>query len=493
VATAQARPTTAAESPRPSRARWPPRWPSSIRTRIVAGYVGVLVLATAASIVVARQVVVNRVDQRIDNELVQETDELRRLAGGNDPLTGEPFGQDVARIFEVFLQRNVPSRNEAFVTFVGGEPFLRSPRDVPYRLDRDEELVARWSTLQQPDRGSVETPAGPVDFLAVPLLARSGDDGVFVVASFSNPERSEANGGVWAAGAVGLAVLLIGSLLAWRLSNRVLGPVDAVTATARRISEGDLTDRIDVAGRDEVAQLAETFNDMLDRLQSAFAQQRRFVDDAGHEFKTPITIVRGHLELLDDDPVERRETVALVLDELDRMSRIVDDLLTLARWEQPDFLQPGRLEVGALTDDLLAKATALAPRDWRLEARAEGEAVADRQRLTQAVVQLAQNAVQHTPDGTPIWIGSALLDGALRLWVRDEGPGIPEQEQARIFERFYRSRRSGGGSGLGLAIVEVIARAHRGRIELSSELGRGSTFTVVVPAAPSGAAEADDR
>ena len=153
-----------------------------------------LVLATAASIVVARQVVVNRVDQRIDSELVQETDELRRLAGGNDPLTGEPFGQDVARIFELFLQRNVPSRNEAFVTFVGGEPFLRSPRDVPYRLDRDEELVARWSTLQQPDRGSVETPAGPVDYLAVPLLARSGEDGVFVVASFRTPSEARRTG-----------------------------------------------------------------------------------------------------------------------------------------------------------------------------------------------------------------------------------------------------------------------------------------------------------
>jgi signal transduction histidine kinase len=457
------------------------RWPWSIRTRMLTWYVGLLVLATVASIVVARQVLLTRLDQRIADDLTQEVDELRRLAGGNDPATGEPFGDDVRRVLEVYVDRNVPSRNEMFIAFVGGAPFLTSPDDPPYRLDLDPELVARWSTLSETDRGSTDTPAGRVDHLAVPLIGESR--GVFVVAAFRDVESDESDAAIWAAGAVGLAVLLIGSLLAWRLSDRVLGPVGAVTATARRISEGDLTERIEVRGRDETAGLAATFNDMLDRLESAFATQRRFVDDAGHELKTPITIIRGHLELLGDDPADREETLALVLDELDRMSRIVSDLLVLARWEQPDFLQPGPIEVGALIDDLMAKCSALADGDWRLDARAEGIVVADRQRLTQAVVQLAQNAVQHTPPGTPIGIGAAFDGGHLRLWVRDEGPGILADEQERLFERFYRPRRAARaeGAGLGLSIVEAIARAHRGQVELDSRPGSGTTFTIVIP------------
>jgi signal transduction histidine kinase len=448
---------------------------------MLAWYVGLLVLATVASIVVARQVLLTRLDQRIADDLTQEVDELRRLAGGNDPATGEPFGRDVRRVLEVYLDSNVPSRNEMFIAFVDGETFLTSPDDPPYRLDLDPELVARWSTLSETARGSTDTPAGRVDHLAVPL--RGETEGAFVVASFRDAESNESEAAIWAAGAVGLAVLLIGSLLAWRLSDRVLGPVGAVTATARRISEGDLTERIEVRGRDEAAGLAATFIDMLVRLESAFATQRRFVDEAGHELKTPITIIRGHLELLGDDPEEREETLALVLDELDRMSRIVSDLLVLARWEQPDFLQPGPIEVGALIDDLLAKGSALADGDWRLDARAEGVVVADRQRLTQAVVQLAQNAVRHTPPGTPIGIGAAFDDGHLRLWVRDEGPGIPAEEQARLFERFYRPRRAARaeGTGLGLSIVEAIARAHRGWVELDSRPGGGTTFTIVIP------------
>src|SRR5687768_18086733 len=125
---------------------------------------------------------------------------------------------------------------------------------------------------------------------------------------------------------------------------------------------------------------------MLDRLEAAFASQRALVSDASHELRTPITIVRGHLELLGDDPGERRETIATVTDELDRMSRFVDDLLLLAKAERDDFLRPGQLELGALTDELLDKAEALAPRAWTLEGRGEAVLLGDRQRLTQAVM-----------------------------------------------------------------------------------------------------------
>jgi two-component system, OmpR family, sensor kinase len=452
--------------------------------RVLAWFVGLLVLATVASVLVIRQVLLSRLDQRIDAELVQESRELRQLAlVGIDPATGERFGSDVERIFTVYLQRNVPSPNEAFITFVAGKPFLRSAQVVPYRLDQDPQLVARWGAVRQPDRGRVQTPAGPVEYVAVPLQRNVDTEGVFVAAVFRDLEQAEADAAVRAAGVVGLAVLLLGSLLAWRLAGRVVDPVTALTRTARSISESDLSRRIPVRGRDEVAQLAATFNEMLERLERAFGSQRRFLDDAGHELRTPLTIVRGHLELLEDDPVERRETVALVMDELDRMGRIVNDLLLLAKREQPDFLHLDVVEVGALTEELHAKVVTLAPRRWDLESRGRGVVVADRQRLTQAMVQLAQNAVRYSGEEAPIGLGSVVADGQARFWVRDRGPGVPAEQQEQLFERFRRGpgRRHSEAAGLGLAIVKAIAEAHHGRVEVDSRPGVGATFTVVIP------------
>jgi signal transduction histidine kinase len=460
------------------------RWvPSRLRTRILAWFIGFLTLATVATVLVTREVLLIRLDQRIDEELVQESAELRRLAVGNDPETGRRFGTNVGRIFEVFLRRNVPSRHEALITFVNGEPFLRSRQVVPYRLDRDRELIARWAHLRESDRGRVDTPAGAVEYLAVPLRTREAEQGVFVAAIFRDRAKAEVDAAVRATAGVGLAVLLLGSLLAWRLADRLVGPITALTQTARSITEPDLTRRIPVGGRDEVGQLAATFNEMLDRLERAFASQRRFIDDAGHELRTPLTIVRGHLELLEKNSEAQRETVALVLDELDRMARIVDDLLVLAKHDRPDFLNLATVEVGSLTDELHAKVGALAPREWILEQRGRGVIVADRQRLTQALVQLAQNAVHYSSEAEPVSVGSSVVDGEARFWVRDRGPGIAEQEQRNIFERFRRGSadRRSEGAGLGLAIVKAIAAAHRGRVELDSRPGAGATFTIVVP------------
>lgn len=457
--------------------------PFSLRARIAAWFIGFLALSMAASTFVIYEALVIRLDQRIDAELEQEAAELSSLTKGVDPETGEPFGDNAKRIFRNYLQRNVPSRNEALITFVGGKPFLRDRQVVPYRLDTDPTIVARWANLRKGDRGSVDTPAGRVEYLAVPLQG-SGQEvrGVFVAAIFRDREKREVNAAVTAVGAFGLAVLLLGSLIAWRLADRVIKPVTELTVTARSISETDLSARIPARGRDEVAQLATTFNLMLDRLERAFRSQRRFLDDAGHELKTPLTIVRGHLELLDDDPEERRETLELVLDELDRMTRIVGDVLLLARHEQPDFLELDTVDVGTLTDELHAKATGLANRDWVLERRGRGVIVADRQRLTQAVMQLALNAAHYSPAGQPITLGSSVSNGEARFWVRDRGPGIPLEDQRMIFERFQRGSdtRRWEGAGLGLAIVKVIAEAHHGRVELISRPGAGSTFTLVV-------------
>jgi signal transduction histidine kinase len=341
----------------------------------------------------------------------------------------------------------------------------------------------RWATLERTERGNIETSVGTVRYLAVPIRG-STVDGVFVVAASLTNERREVEEAVRLAALVLISVLLIASVLAWVVAGRVLSPLRLLAETARSIGESDLTRRIPVTGRDEIADLSRTFNAMLDRLQAAFAAQRQFVSDASHELRTPITIVRGQLELLGDDPHERRETVALVTDELDRMSRFVDDLLVLAKAERDDFLRVAEVELGALTDELFDKARTLGHRDWRLEARGDAIIVADRQRVTQAIMGLAQNAVQHTSDDEPIWLGSEANHREVRLWVRDTGPGISADDQERIFARFARaaaSRRRSEGAGLGLAIVKAIAEAHGGRAGVSSRPGAGATFTITIP------------
>ena len=455
-----------------------------IRGRILFWYVAVLAAAIIAAVLVTRQVLIAGIDTRIDEALVQESEELRRLARGRDPTTGEPFGNRVDRIFEVFLQRNVPTRNETFITFVNGRPPERSFGDPIYRLDQDPRLVDRWSAVSRTERGEVSTPAGTVEYLAVPVKAGGSTRGVFVAAIFRDLELGDISPAIWGAAGVGLATLLIGSLLAWRVAEGVLRPVRLVTETAEAISTSELTRRIEVGGRDEISRLATTFNEMLDRLEEAFRVQRQFVDDAGHELRTPITIIRGHLEVADADPEERQKTTALVMDELDRMSRIVNDLLLLAKAKQPDFLDLDTVDLRMLTEDLHAKATALGPREWRLEGVGRGLVVADRQRLTQALMQLAQNATEHTAPGAEIALGSAVAGGRATLWVRDSGPGIPPEDQDRIFQRFARTsggRRGAAGAGLGLAIVRAIAEAHHGRVELQSRPGVGATFAVVIP------------
>jgi two-component system OmpR family sensor kinase len=442
-------------------------------------------IATLVSVFLVRQALLADVDDRIDAALVQESRELRRLVDdGVDPETGEPFGDDVRRLIEVFLERNVPARNEAFLTFVDGRPFERSRNVLPYRLDEDEALVERWVDVTETDAGSVQTPGGTVRYLAVPIRAGGEVRGVFVAAIFRDleAEAQTIDPAVRAAALVGVAAVLFGSILAFVVARRIIKPVQAVEATARTISESDLSRRIEVRGDDEIAHLAATFNDLLDRLERAFGAQRAFVDDAGHELRTPITIVRGQLELLSDEPEQRRRAVTLVTGELDRMSRMVNDMLLLAKAQQPRFLEFDLVDVGELTREVHEKSIALGERNWRVEEAATGALVGDEQRLTQAWIQLLQNAVDHTQAGDEIAIGSAIVDGRATLWVRDSGPGIEPEMRDRIFERFARggSRRS-EGAGLGLAIVRAIAEGHGGRVWVESEVGRGATFAVEVP------------
>jgi two-component system, OmpR family, sensor kinase len=179
----------------------------------------------------------------------------------------------------------------------------------------------------------------------------------------------------------------------------------------------------------------------------------------------------------------------LVTDELDRMSRIVDDLLDLAKAEQPDFIQTAPMDLDEFTNDLVAKASALDDRPWKVDGSDHVVVEADRHRLNQAMMNLIRNAVEHTPPGTQVRIGSRLdWRGNVHLWVRDEGEPIPEPDRDRIFDRFSRvetERRKTEGAGLGLAIVAAIAEGHGGKVTLDAPDDGGNLFSITIPSAPS--------
>jgi two-component system, OmpR family, sensor kinase len=214
--------------------------------------------------------------------------------------------------------------------------------------------------------------------------------------------------------------------------------------------------------------------------------QEGFVQDASHKLRDLITICRGHLELVGDDPEEGRQMIALVMDELDRMGRMVDAIQVLAEARQPDFLRPDWIDLDVFTHEVTAKASELAPRRWMLDHAAEGSVMADRYRITEAVMNLARNAVQHTLESDAIAIGSSLNENEWRIWVRDTGSGIEGSDQSRIFDRFARgvdAHRRYPGGGLGLTVVKTIIKAHGGRVELESRLGEGSVFMMIIPRA----------
>jgi two-component system OmpR family sensor kinase len=452
------------------------------RARVLGSLLALVVVALGVGLLIQRAVLLERLHRAVDDELTAERAELEALALGLDPATGDRFGGDLRGVFDAFLERNVPVEGEVFLTFVEGAPYKATP--APIRLDEDPIWGPRFASLTRGERGGLTTADGPVRYVAVPMTFEGRAHGVFVVARFTRSARAEIDATIRVAAAVTLGVLVAATGVAWLVAGRLLRPVRQLTEAAESINDADLERRIPVTGTDEIARLASRFNEMLDRLALAFARQRTFVDDAGHELRTPITIVRGHLELMGDDPRERVQTVALVTDELDRMARIVDDLLLLANAEQLDFVHLVEVDVAELTTGVLTKARLLGDRAWRLDSCGDGALIADPQRITQAVLNLVRNAVEHTAPGDEIGIGSAWSTHGLRLWVRDTGPGIGDGDRERIFERFARGgerRRRSEGAGLGLAIVKSIVDAHGGRVEVLSRPGSGATFTIVLP------------
>ncbi len=289
-------------------------------------------------------------------------------------------------------------------------------------------------------------------------------------------------------GAASLAlVVLLGYIVSWR----ALRPIREITRVAVNLSQTDLHERLQVRGLDEVGGLAQAFNGMLDRLEASFARQRRFVADASHELRTPLAVIAGYVDLLSRwgsfDAAVRHEAIETVGQETRRMQRLVQDLLFLARGQQGFRVRRRYFDLCDLVGETVRACQAL-PGGNRVTDVSQGIAPvqADWDLVRQLLFIFIDNAMKFTPPDGAIRVAARMDQGKACLLVVDEGDGMPEDVQQRLFQRFYRAdpaRTSGQGAGLGLAIAQEIVEMHNGSIEVQSAPGQGTTVTVRLPPA----------
>ncbi len=291
-----------------------------------------------------------------------------------------------------------------------------------------------------------------------------------------------------------LITILLAFGIGWMISGTALRPINRITQTAQEIeNENDLTRRVDHKGpNDEVGRLAVTFNSMLGRLQDAYdrvnhalAAQREFVADVSHELRTPLTTVRGNLDLLRRKPPlpaeEQSDILNDVVDESDRLIRLVNDLLVLARADAGRNLQKEPIQVQPLVNEVTRQVRLLDP-ERIIEVQAGDETIlGDRDAVKQILLVLLDNAVKHTRGGIGIRVQAA--GKMVKIAVQDEGPGISAEVLDRIFERFDRGEAEDGvnGFGLGLPIAKALTEAQGGSIAIESKVGHGSTVTMLLP------------
>jgi two-component system, OmpR family, sensor kinase len=454
-----------------------------VRTRITVVVALLVALALTAAGLIIYFLGSAGIESDAQDRATQEIKEFVRLQEKGDPTTGRAF-TSAHRLLEAFLEQNIAADDEMLVAWRVGARNLVSSHPQLLRDPAFEATVE--DNLEEGGTFHVDSESGEL-LVTVQPVQGSESSGALLVVTFLDQAKQGLNELIrtYAITAL-LALIVITGLAAWQ-AGRLLAPLGRLSDTADEISATDLSRRLPETGNDDITALTRTVNGMLVRLEDAFVGQRQFLDDAGHELRTPLTVLRGHLEVLDQgDPEDVAETRALLLDELDRMSRLVGDLILLAKTGRPDFLDVRPVSLERLTHTIFAKARGLGDRTWVLDGTGDAILQMDEQRVTQAVLALADNAVKHTKPGDEVGIGSSRADGWVRIWVRDTGPGVPAEDQQRIFERFARSEvtEEDEGFGLGLSIVSAIVQAHDGTIRLEDAVPTGACFVICLRIEP---------
>lgn len=453
----------------------------SARVRILAWVLVPLFVFMASSLAIVGSLLLSENSREIDSHLEREANELNLLASnGVDPNSGKAFDSAEA-LLRLYISRTIPDEFESMFVQSNGVVLAKASDRSGFQADRNLELIEIANATDRVSLGSIQTEFGSARYIVVPVSG-SNDNGALVAVIYSD---------LYSAGLRQLLTQLAGYLLlafacvsaiAWFVAGRVLAPIQGLREATRKISSGELNQRIEVQSSDsELGMLAEDFNKMLDRIRESFENQRQFIDAAGHELRTPLTIIQGHFELFKSDPKQNADSAEVVAEELVRMTRLTQELQSLTKADDPNFLRLDQIH----SDDLCSYLASLSKLKLQgLEIEHESfEFVADRQKLIQIVLQLVENAQKYAGEKPRIRLTLRQLGDEVLVGVEDSGQGVDPEERERIFEPFYRSKASAGseGSGLGLALSRAIAKAHGGDLEVAdSELG-GAKFTVRLP------------
>jgi len=467
------------------------RRPWSLATRLTAWYAGsafVLVLVATGFLYWA---LVTNFDREDDEMLADEISILRTLLRDRPEnaieIKQEVEGEWAARQYAQIYVRILDEKGRQIVMETPGMSTKLAPHAFPSPVAVDAEPTEgadiRSLTGQLFRALAAQTVSGPSS--RATRLIQVALDRTYEKALLTAYWRR-----MWLVLGLTFVLCVLGG---YQIARRSIQPVEEITETARRIRSSTLHERIEAIKLPaELAALASTFNEMLDRLEESFGRLSRFSADIAHELRTPVNNIRGEAEVAlgkPRSPEEYREILGSCLEECGRLARLIDSLLFLARAESPETqIRRERVDVGqelALVQDFYEAAGAEAEVTLTVEAKEVVEIDADRTLFQRAVGNLVTNALAHTPRGGMIAMIAAYEGDMVRIEVSDTGCGIPPEHLPHLFDRFYRvdhARSSNsGGVGLGLAIVKSIAMLHAGSVAITSEVGRGTRVSLVFP------------
>lgn len=472
---------------------------SSLRLRVPAIAMAVFAISLTVSSILAYELLLRDSKADIDTVIAREQERFERSMGellveasADDPQA-EPIDALRAAVRRYLALNPSTESYWTIVTFSDGRRLAAAngPPELEPFYHEDRLPSGQPNVIE-----TVSMETGDIRTSSVPVRLGGEELATLQIVSPLGPERQEAlQAAQLVALSSGIALLLGGVLLAASLW-RSLTPLGQLAAAARSTELRSLGSRVEVPdNNDEVGILAREFNTMLTRLERASDAQREFMASVGHELRTPITIARGHLELLatldEHDPAAVQETAGILRDELGRMGRLVEDLMAIARSDMDNFIRPRDIEMVQWFEDLELKLTGLSETD-RVHIAPPPPIMlhADPDRLSQAVLNLISNAQVHTPDGTTIRVSARVADEQVVIAVTDDGPGIPEEIREQVFRPFVRAGETPTSTGLGLSVVAAVARAHGGGTRLHTG-AHGTRIELRIPHLAGAADEPD--